>query len=184
MWCTVLICQYRTKVTTILKLTEIEKGLPLVSLSGQLVCTHELLKLSLGYMFQDVLQSKRIRRKHWRQYLGFLTSIMPHVLSSQSWRVLNQNTMPRALRERRTLPRLSEFLLSCNGEESKKNIIGIQILDPDPDLDASQNVNSCYYAQDPSLITLSCKYVLTFLSNPAYKHTVQRANPIYPPWRR
>lgn len=32
-----------------------EKGLPLVSFSGQLVCTHELLKLPLRYVFQNVL---------------------------------------------------------------------------------------------------------------------------------
>lgn len=30
-----------------------------MSLSGQLVCTHELLKLPLGHMFQDVLESGR-----------------------------------------------------------------------------------------------------------------------------
>lgn len=33
------------------KLTEIEKGLPLVPLSGQLIRTHELLKLPLRHMF-------------------------------------------------------------------------------------------------------------------------------------
>lgn len=47
--------QNKGKGNSELKLTEIEKGLPLVSLSGQLVCTHELLKLSFRYMFQDVL---------------------------------------------------------------------------------------------------------------------------------
>lgn len=33
------------------KLTEIEKGLPLVPLSGQLIRAHELLKLPLRHMF-------------------------------------------------------------------------------------------------------------------------------------
>lgn len=37
------------------ELTEIEEGLPLVSLSGQLVGTHELLELSPRDVFQDVL---------------------------------------------------------------------------------------------------------------------------------
>ncbi len=52
-----------TKASSKLKLTEIEKGLPLVSLACQLVCTHELLKLSLRYMFQDVLESVRTTKK-------------------------------------------------------------------------------------------------------------------------
>lgn len=43
-----------------LKLTEIEEGLPLVSLTGQLIGTHELIKCPLRNMFQDVLQKHQI----------------------------------------------------------------------------------------------------------------------------
>lgn len=44
-------------------LTEIEEGLPLVPLSGELVCTHELFKLSLGHMLQDVLELEQNTNK-------------------------------------------------------------------------------------------------------------------------
>lgn len=50
-----------------LKLTEIEKGLPLVSLAGELVGAHQLLKLPLRHMFQDVLPSIRKRKKQKHQ---------------------------------------------------------------------------------------------------------------------
>lgn len=48
---------------TKLKLTKIQKGLPLVSLPGQLVRTHELLKLPLGHVLQNVLKVMSMNRK-------------------------------------------------------------------------------------------------------------------------
>lgn len=55
-----------------MKLTEIEKGLPLVSLAGELVGAHQLLKLPLRHMFQDVLPSIRKRKKQTHQSSRFL----------------------------------------------------------------------------------------------------------------
>ena len=72
--CGIFFDTFHYRTNTKLKLTEIEEGLPLVSLSGQLVCTHELLKLSLRHVFQDVLRTGE-RMQH--QCLGSLT-IMPH----------------------------------------------------------------------------------------------------------
>lgn len=68
-----LFCNCNKRKHKTLSLTEAEKGFPLVSLSGELVCTHQLLKLPLGHMFQDVLWSKRSTEKQQHQCLELLS---------------------------------------------------------------------------------------------------------------